>query len=111
MAYSERLAERIRRHFGLRPVAERKMFGGLAFLVEGHMCCGVMGERLVVRLARDEAAAALQTPHVAPMDFTGRPLAGFLYVEPAGIRQDAELRRWLARAAAYVETLPPKRAR
>jgi TfoX N-terminal domain len=81
MAYDERLAERIRHVFGeRRDVTERKMFGGLAFLLQGRMCCGIVGSELMVRVTDDEFDAVMRDPHVRPMDFTGKPLRGFVYV-------------------------------
>jgi TfoX/Sxy family transcriptional regulator of competence genes len=109
MAYDEELADRIRPLVHARgEVREQKMFGGLALMLNGHMCCGVIGQNLIVRLGRDGTDAALDEPHTRPMDFTGRPLSGFLYVEPAGVATDADLEAWVDRAVAFVETLPPK---
>jgi len=98
MAYDEKLAQRIRQAFGTRnDVTERKMFGGLTFLCGGRMCCGIVGGDLMVRVAENELDELLRGRHVRPMDFTGRPLAGFLYVSPPGFRTDAALRGWLFR--------------
>lgn len=110
MAYDPTLAERVRRILVGRPDArERKMFGGLAFMVGDHMCCGVLGERLVVRVAPDLYRKMLSAPHVRPMDFTGRPLTGFLYVEPEGYAAPGALARRVRQSLAFVESLPPKR--
>lgn len=87
------------------------MFGGLAFMIRGHMCCGVIGEDLVLRLGPDGADAALGEPHTRPMDFTGPPMRGFVYVAPAGLGTAAALRRWIDRAAGFVATLPLKEPR
>jgi TfoX/Sxy family transcriptional regulator of competence genes len=107
MAYDERLVGRLRRLLGGRPGAsERKMFGGVAFLIDGKMVVGVNGVDLMVRVGAERHAAALARPHVRLMDFTGRPLTGFVYVAPAGYRAAASLRRWVDEAAAYVATLP-----
>ena len=109
MAYDENLAGRIReRMLGQPGLSERKMFGGLAFMLDGHMCCGIVGKDLMLRLGTDGAAGALEQPHVRPMDFTGRPMAGMVYVAPEGLGTDA-LEDWLTEAAAFVRTLPPKR--
>ena len=98
MAYDQKLAQRIRHAFGGRQdVAERKMFGGLAFLCRGRMCCGIVGADLMVRVAEDEFDRVVRGRHVRPMDFTGRPLRGFVYVSPPGFRTAAALRRWLSR--------------
>lgn len=96
MAYDERLANRIRRVFsGRKDITERKMFGGLAFLCEGRMCCGIVGNDLMVRIPHEDYEAVLSRPHVRVMDFTGKPLRGFVYVSPAGCRA-ATLRKWLS---------------
>ena len=84
------------------------MFGGIAFMPGGHMCCGVIGQDLVARLGEDGADAALDEPHTRPMDFTGRPMKGYAFVAPAGTVSDDALRDWVARTLAFVATLPPK---
>lgn len=112
MAYSETLADRIRDAFGTRrDVEERKMFGGIAFMVGGHMCVGIVGDTLMVRLAPDEAAALLSRPHVRPMDFTGRPMRGFLYVDAPGLKTAKQLAGWIERAVAFGATLPARKPR
>ncbi len=88
--------------------SERKMFGGLAFMLDGHMCCGIVGSDLMLRLGSEGADAALNRAHVRPMDFTGRPMASMVYVAQEGTRGVA-LRDWVEAAAAFVRTLPPKR--
>ena len=88
-------------------VSERKMFGGLAFMVDGHMACGVAGADLMLRLEAGGAEAAMQKPHVRPMDFTGRPMKGMVFVEPPGLR-GASLGRWVSAATTFARTLPPK---
>ena len=108
MAYDERLAVRVRRVVAdTSGVSERKMFGGLAVLVDGNMACGVVGDRLMLRLGRVGAEEALRRPNVRPMDFTGRPMTGMVYVEPAGLRGVA-LRNWVERAVAHARPFPPK---
>ena len=77
------------------------MMGGLCFMHRGHMCCGVMKDQLVVRVGRERHADALAEPHVRPMDFTGRPLRGFVFVAPAGIRTRRILDRWVSRGVAF----------
>ena len=97
MAYDEQIANRIRREFGARAdITERKMFGGLTFLCQGRMCCGIVGSDLMVRVPEDEVAAVMRGRHVRPMDFTGKPLRGFVYVAPPGFGTDTALRRWLS---------------
>jgi TfoX/Sxy family transcriptional regulator of competence genes len=109
MAYDEKLADRIRDI--LRPdpgYSERKMFGGIAFMLDRHMCCGVVDDDLMLRLGPDGADAALDQPHVRPMDFTGRPMSSMVFVAPAGL-DGVSLRRWVGQAAAFARALPPKR--
>lgn len=97
MAYDERLANRIRRAFsGGRDITERKMFGGLAFLCRGRMCCGIVGSDLMVRVPIEEFDALLRKRHVRPMNFTGKPLTGFVYVSPPGFRTATALEAWLS---------------
>jgi TfoX/Sxy family transcriptional regulator of competence genes len=104
MAYDAKLANRIRQVFGARgDIAERKMFGGLAFLCSGRTCCGIVGSDLIVRVSDDEYDAIVHKPHVRPMDFTGRPLRGFVYVSPPGLRTAAALRTWLSRGERVAE--------
>ena len=113
MAYDEQLANRIRQAFGTRDdITERKMFGGLAFLYRGRMCCGIVGRDLMVRVPDDEFDAVVRGVHVRPMDFTGKPLRGFVYVSPPGFRTAAALRTWVsrgARVAGEKATGPTKR--
>lgn len=109
MAFDEKLAARIRERLkGRSDVAERKMFGGLTFLVRGHMCCGIVGDDLVVRVGPEAYESFVAHPHVRPMDFTGRPLAGMVYVSPAGAKTARALGAWIERGLRFVETLPPK---
>ncbi len=99
---------------GVHPgVGETKMFGGLSFMLGGQMCCGVLKDRLVVRVGTDKLEQALAEPYTRPMDFTGRSSSGMVYVEGAGLRMDRELGRWVERAVEYVRTHPqkPKRPR
>lgn len=111
MAYSEAAAQRVRKALGRRPkVSERKMFGGLAFLLRDHMCCGILGDELMVRVGPDACAAALSRPHARKMDFTGKPLKGFVYVAPPGFASDVDLKAWIARAVAFSLSLPAKAA-
>ena len=110
MAYDERLADRVRDLLAGDPaLTERKMFGGLTFMLNGNMCCGIIADQLMLRLGADLAAQALEQTHVHPMDFTGRPMTGMVYIAPAGLRGKA-LRPWVEQAAAFTRTLPPKHA-
>ena len=109
MAYDEGLAERIRGVFGERPgVSERRMFGGIAFMVKDRMSVGIAKDKLMVRVGPEAYEAALRERHVRKMDFTGRPLSGFVYVLPAGYESDADLQRWIERAVAYAASAPAK---
>ena len=109
MAYDEKLADRVRGLLaGRRDVTEREMFGGLTFMVGGHMCCGVNGDELIVRLRPADAEAALDRLGARPMDFTGRPMRGFVTVRPEGLKGQA-LRRWVALAVEHGESLQPER--
>ena len=84
------------------------MFGGVAWMVKGNMACGTLGEDLMVRLDREDAEVALTENHVGPMEFTGRPMRGFVTVEAAGVEDDAELERWVEAGADFAESLPAK---
>jgi TfoX/Sxy family transcriptional regulator of competence genes len=109
MAYDEGLATRVRDLIGDRPgVAEKKMFGGLAFLLNGNMACGVHGDELIVRLAADATDAALAEPGTRLFDISGRPMKGWLLVDADAHAEDDDLRRWVDRGVAYAGTLPPK---
>ncbi len=108
MAYSEVLADRVREALGPRAdLSERKMFGGIAFMLGGHIACGVIGEELLVRLGPD-GERALAEPHTRPMDFTGKPVKTTIFVTPEGTASDADLASWVEAGAAYAGSLPPK---
>jgi len=87
------------------------MFGGLTFMVHGHMACGVVGDSLMVRVAPEDGEALLEEPHTRPMDFTGRPLSGFLFVGAKGVATPAALRKWLSRAVSHAASRPAKKKR
>jgi TfoX/Sxy family transcriptional regulator of competence genes len=89
-------------------VAERRMMGGMCFMVAGHMCCGASGARLMVRVGRDAYAAALGEPHVRPLDLGGRRPVGYVLVEREGFATEALLRSWVDRALAAVASLPAR---
>ena len=109
MAYSEELVGRVRAVAKVRPtVTEKKMFGGVAFMLNGNMFCGVSQDVLMARVGADNYEAALAKPHVRVMDFTGRPMKGYVYVDPAAIATDQELQFWVELCADYAITLPPK---
>lgn len=107
MAYDERLADRVRDLLAEREVREQKMFGGLAFMVSGHMCCGLLGDELMVRVGPAGYADALSRPAAREMDFTGRPMRGIVMVGPSGLRGRA-LSPWVQRGLDFVDTLPPR---
>jgi TfoX/Sxy family transcriptional regulator of competence genes len=108
MAFDEALADRVRDVLANRPtLSERRMFGGIAFMLAGNMCCGVIGDDLMVRLGED-GERALAEPHTRPMDFTGKPMRTAIYVDPAGTRDDADLAKWVEAGADYAASLPPK---
>jgi TfoX/Sxy family transcriptional regulator of competence genes len=109
MPYNERLAKRVRDILAQEcPAKERRMFGGLAFMVDGHMCCGIVADDLVVRVGAEAHAEALSRLHARAMDFTGRPIKGFVYVGPSGYRTKAALKTWIKRGLQFVRSLPPK---
>src|SRR5262245_4356037 len=89
-------------------LATKKMFGGTCFLINGNMCCGTANGRVMVRIHADGYEAALKEKGVKPMDFTGRPIRGFLFLTADGARDPALLRKWVGRALAHAKTLPPK---
>jgi TfoX/Sxy family transcriptional regulator of competence genes len=113
MAYDEVIADRIRRAVGPRTdVTEKKMFGGIAFLLDGKMFVGIASEDLMVRVGPEGYEAALAESHVRPMDFTGRPMKGYVFVGQRGTKTDKAVAAWVKRAAAFVATLGrPKRPR
>jgi TfoX N-terminal domain len=109
VAYSEALAARIRDQIGVRAgVVEKKMFGGVAWMVDGHMAVGTLGDDLMVRLSHVDAASALERDDVVPMDFTGRPMRGFIKVLAEGIERDEDLAAWIVAGAEHAASLPPK---
>ena len=109
MAYDEALAERVLNLVaGRDDVSDRRMFGGWALMLGGHMACGVIGDELLARVGREGYEDALDLPHARIMDMGGRPMTGFVIVGRAGIGDDAGLRSWVGRGIALVDTLPPK---
>jgi TfoX/Sxy family transcriptional regulator of competence genes len=109
MAYDEELAERVREVLSARPdVGERKMFGGIAFMVQGNMACGVLKDELIVRLGDEEGEKALAEDGVRPFDFTGKPMKGIVYVSPERTAEDAGLAEWVDAGADYAASLPAK---
>jgi TfoX/Sxy family transcriptional regulator of competence genes len=103
MAYSEALADRVRNHFKQHhiPFEEKKMMGGLAFMVNEKMCVGVLREDLMLRVGPENYAPALQRKGCREMDFTGKPMKGFVFVNSEGADSDEELASWLAMAMSF----------
>jgi hypothetical protein len=109
MAYDEGVAERLREVFIDRDdVIENKMFGGVAFMHRGNMCCGIVGDILMARVGPTNYEAALRRPHAREMDFTGKSMQGFVYVDPDGFAEDNELREWIALCEEFTGALPAK---
>ena len=109
MAFDEQLADRVRDALdGRAAVTERRMFGGIAFMVAGNMACGVIGDELLVRLAPGDAEAALAREGVRPFDMTGRPMRGWVLVAGEAVDDDRELRFWVDEGTAHAGSLPPK---
>ena len=109
MAYDESVAQRVRDAIAGRDgLSERKMFGGLCLMLHGNMFAGVINDELMLRVGADAHDALLSQPGARPMDFTGRPMKGYLYVEPAAFATAEALSSWLGHAIGFVETLPPK---
>ena len=112
MAYDSALVERIRNVLlGTSGLSEQKMFGGVCFSVNGYMACGVQEHDLVVRVGPDNHESALTQKYTRPMDFTGKPMAGYIYVSEAGCRRKADLGRWVLQGVRFVQSLPPKTLR
>jgi len=109
MAFDEALAERIRTRLDAEPgVTEKRMFGGLAFLVEGNMCVGVHKDDLVARVGPEVGEAALDRPGARPFDITGRPMNGWILVSSDAVDNDPDLAAWVGDALAFARSLPPK---
>lgn len=110
MAFDLELAIRIRKLLASRKgVVEKQMFGGIAFLLRGNMCCGVHQDTLIVRVPPDATDASLKRPHTRLFDLTGRPMKGWLLVDAKGLAKDADLKRWVKVAADYAGSLPAKK--
>ena len=108
MAFNAEIADRVLKVLeGREGLTERKMFGGIAFMLNGNMCCGVTNDDLMVRVGADGLEDALDQPHARLMDFTGRPMKGFVFVD-AGAVGDRVLRQWVQRGVTFAESLPAK---
>ena len=109
MAYDEGLAHRVRDLLAERPgLIEKKMFGGIAFMLQGNMACGVNKEDLIVRVGPEQYEAALATPHARPFDITGRAMKGWVMVGPEGYEADDALEAWVRQGIDFALSLPPK---
>lgn len=109
MAYNEQLVSRVRNLVSNKPgYSERKMFGGMSFIINGNMACGVNEDNLVVRVGPDAYQEALGKPHAKAADMTGRSIKGWVTVEPAGLTNEQDLLAWVDRGVSYASSLPPK---
>jgi len=109
MAYDEGLAQRIRELLAKQAgVSEKRMFGGLAFLLKGNMCVGIVKDDLMIRVGPDVYQRLVRHPHARKMDFTGKPMKGFVYVSPGGVESEEDLRLWVGHGLAYASSLPSK---
>lgn len=109
MPYDNNLADRIRTELiGLPGFSEKKMFGGVGFMLHGNMACGVNGNDMIVRVGPDRHEAALAKPHTRVFDMTGKPMSGWIIVESGGVEGDSDLQTWIDQGVAFARTLPPK---
>jgi len=109
VAFDDKLAKRIRKQLDKRPgVTEKRMFGGIAFLLNGNMCCGVHGQELIVRIAPEQTDQALSQPHTRVFDLSGRPMKGWILVQPKGLTTEGALAKWIRTGMKYVALLPAK---
>ena len=109
MAYNELLAERIQALLkGTRGLEEKKMFGGVGFMVDGNLACGVIGDELILRVNPEETQLVLSQPHTRMFDMTGKPMRGWVVVMPQGLQTAADLNRWVRQGVEYAATLPGK---
>jgi hypothetical protein len=109
VSYDEALADRVRDLIADRgTLREQKMFGGLCFMLDGNMACGVLGEDLIVRVGKDAGDTALEDPNARPFDFSGREMKGTVFVGPDGTRGDDDLASWVDAGAGYALSLPAK---
>jgi hypothetical protein len=109
MAYNESVAQRLRAELGTLPgLTEKKMFGGICFLLGGNMVCGVLGNDLIMRVGAAQHATALAQSGARVFDFSGRPMTGWVMVEPVGYTSEVDLARWVKLGVAFAGLLPPK---
>ena len=109
MVYDERLAERIRKTLGKnKNISEKHMFGGLSFMYGKKMLCGVLKDDLVLKMSPEQCEDALKKPNVRPMDFTGRPMKGFVYVNQKGCKSEKELKKWVDLSLNHAKSIKKK---
>jgi len=108
MAYNLELAKRVAAELKGLPFVEKKMFGGVGFLIHGNMACGVHGAGLILRVDSEKHAQLLKRPHTKPFDLTGKPMKGWLIVQTEGCKTDKQLRAWIKEGVDFALTLPPK---
>jgi TfoX/Sxy family transcriptional regulator of competence genes len=108
MAYDLKLADRVRSQLDGIPVAEKKMFGGIGFLLNGNLACGVNKDNLIVRIDPEKQELLLKKPHAKPFDLTGKPMKGWLLVEASGVKTEKQLSAWVKEGVEFASTLPPK---
>ena len=108
MAYNEQFATRIRAALGDRTIVEKKMFGGVGFMVNGHLTCGIHREQLMLRVSAEEADALLERPGASPLKMRGRVLKRWVLLAPETLKTEAALKKWIAAAVRHTETLPEK---
>ena len=109
MAFDQGLAERIRDALIRYPnFSEKKMFGGIAFTCEGHMLVGILGDVLMARVGPENYKSALAKSHVREMDFTGKPMKGYVFIDPPGFEEDEDLEKWILLCSSFVQSLPAK---
>ena len=109
MAYDEKIHERIKKIISMwEGTTDKKMFGGVCYLLNGNMICGVYKDKLILRLGKEEAEKALRNKHNFPFDITGKPMKGWVMVEKKGFQTDEMLQELIDKAKKFVRTLPPK---
>ncbi len=109
MAFNFEVAGKIRTELqGIAGLSERKMFGGIAFMIDGNLACGVQGESLIVRVGPERHSEALAQPHARPFDFSGRPMSGWVYVDPDGYASAQDFKKWIQWGVEYASSLPRK---
>jgi len=108
MAYNLKLAERVKNELEGIPFVEKKMFGGVGYLLNGNMACGVNKDNLIVRVSPDKHQQLLKRPHAKPFDLTGKPMKGWLIVEADGCKTNKKLSAWVKEGIEFALTLPPK---